>query len=295
MPPFYFLLLLITLTTACSSPTPKEEVVASPTIAIASDNSTTLDSILPAPPTPKAVPIPKTCTCPKKSYTKKHREQLTFSAHRQEELQQLVTVWKDSAALPSIHSLALDNFDTIPEELAIFKGVTKIYFRNARGIAGLDRFPKLEELHFFLGKNIPLHTGKWRKKLKVLVAQKTIFEGPESFSSFPNLAIIDFAFAGFKHFPNDLEQMPCLQELKFGAYINGTKTNVLDLSNIDLSQNPCLREAHFHTWTKILTGVPRGMFAPALRRVEVHHGNLTKEEQVELNDVKNILFDRGPV
>lgn len=291
MPFFYFLLVIMSLFTACSSPAPQEETGISTPMG-ATDALTTIDSAVLDTPVPELAPPPKNCSCPKRAYQHNMNAQLIFKAYKEEEMQQLVATWKDSAALPSIHSLRLVDYDSLPEELAIFKEVTKIYMLNAKGTHNLDIFPKLEEIHFFGGRNIQLSTGNWRKKLKVLSAQKTIFEGLKSFQSFPNLAIIDFAYSRFEHFPSDLEQLTCLQELHLNAYLHYNKSSSLDLSTIDLSQHPCLREAHFHSWYKAFTGVPKGMLAPSLEVVRVHHGNLTEEEQEELKEVKHILADR---
>lgn len=291
MPLLYFLLLIMTIATACSSPASQEETAPPSPITVV-DTIIAIDSTALDTPVAVVSTLPKTCTCPKRAYKHNMNTQLIFKAYKEEEMQQLVATWKDSAALNSIHSLRLVDYDTIPEELAIFKGVTKIYLLNAKGTHHLDIFPKLEEIHFFGGRNIQLSTGNWRKKLKVLSAQKTVFEGLKSFKDFPNLAIIDFAYSRFEHFPSDLEQLSCLQELHFNAYLYYNKSSSLDLSTIDLSQNPCLREAHFHSWYKAFVGVPKGMLSPSLEVVRVHHSSLTEEEQVELKEVKHILTDR---
>ena len=234
-----------------------------------------------------------TCTCKKRSYQRNSRTQLTLQAATPQKNAALIEEWTDNPETSTIKSLRLMGYDTIPKSLAIFKQVNKVALTNVRGnLTGLDIFPKLRELHFF-GCQIALNSQEqWPTKIQILVAQKSVFSATSSFSNFPNLKIIDFAFSGFKTFPKNLENLTCLQALYFNAYINGSKNNPLDLAQIELGQFPCLRKISFQSWQNAMTGLPQGLLSPSLKRVHISHGNLTEKEKITLKDVKNILANR---
>ncbi|MGH1338186.1 MAG: hypothetical protein ACRBFS_18835 [Aureispira sp.] len=289
MPRFYLFFSILILLSACSPPTP----VAS-NEAPAIDPLPTVDSIIPDTIVIPAPPSPLTCTCKRSTYKTDPRTQLTFQASQKKSNPQKIEEWANKPALKTIKSLRLMGYDTIPASFAIFKEVTKIVLANVhtKELSGLNMFPKLKELHFFGGQLALNSKEKWTQRIQILAAQKTVFKEAISFKAFPNLEIIDFAFSGFKVFPTGLEQLTCLQELHFNAYINGSQDNLLDLSQFDLALFPCLRKASFMSWQKTMVGTPKGMLADHLQHVTVHHGNLTKEEKVVMNDVKNILANR---
>lgn len=291
MPLLYFLLGVLISFTACSTPTtsPKEKEVEKPSITTTIDTTITKDTIAqPLPPVDSILP----CTCKKKSYKTTPRTQLTFSAHTLKTNPQAIEEWADNPDLSTIKSLRLTGFDSIPTSFSIFTEVTKVVLVSNRNSAGLDYFPKLKELHFFGGPITLNRKEKWMKRLQILAAQKTVFESFPSFRAFPNLTIIDFAFSGFKDFPKDLEQLSCLQELHFNAYINGSKDHPLNLGQLDLSRFPCLRKVAFQSWQNALTGLPKGLLSAPLQRVVVQHINLLESEKLALKDVKNILANK---
>lgn len=290
----YLSLWILLLAAACSIPTNAPNTENTPTdslVVLSQIDSNSLDTLLPiAAPT---IALPHTCTCKKRTYKRNPRTQLTFQAHQKASNEQKIREHLAEGTAAGITSLELVNYDTIPPMFNHFHNITKVVLSSCQGAIGLDIFPNLEEVHFMDGQ-VTLEQGQqWTKRIKILGANKTVLEGIDQFSDFPKLEIIDFAYAGFRKFPTGLEQLSCLQEVHLMAYINGQQTATFDLSSLDLSQLPCLRMAHFHTWQNTMTGVPQQMLSPQLSRVEVVHKNLTQQEQLELKDVKNILFNRG--
>jgi hypothetical protein len=190
--------------------------------------------------------------------------------------------WKayshDSVRL-RVNTISFSDYDTIPARFKIFENVVRVVIQSRKGIAGLDNFPKLKKVEFFLSTVTLDPNDAWLKTIEVLVVEKTDIAGLMSFKSMPNLVQLHMAFSGFDQFPSDIESLTCLRELTLGAHRGGP----IDLKGIDLTKFKCLKEARFITWYNTLTGIPRGLQDPNVNIIlEVEHGNLTQTEKSKL-------------
>jgi len=220
-------------------------------------------------------PILKECNCKTTDVDFNWKPQLSISSYKYH--LDSFKDWSEEDKL-NITSLRLAAFDTIPNELEMFKNVETLTLGRIDwlGVSGIEMFPKLKNLNL-MGKQLDLrHQPKWLNRIEVFHAQKSTITGLESFGSMPNLKMLKFQFSAFDEFPADFESLSCLQYFQIGAYTNGK----VDLSTIDLSEMPCLKFAEFHSWHKNLSGIPTGI--NRIKTLKVHHDNLTDEENATL-------------
>ena len=224
------------------------------------------------------------CDCDIKKYRRSYSTDLNFqnSNHSKSKNDSIFLKWSNDSLLNKITSIRFSGFDTIPKKYSIFKNVERLTIKNRNGIYGLDAFPKLKTI-FFLGSSMNLNTNeKWLAKIEAIYAEKTKFIGPDSFSKMPNLNILSCSFSGFEEFPKDLEQLDCINELRFGAYMFGN----IDLNLLDFSKNKCLKNVLFQSWRNTLTGIPKGLPNSNIKELEIRHQKLTKPEKEQLEIIK---------
>jgi hypothetical protein len=179
-------------------------------------------------------------------------------------------------SIDNVTSLTFIDYDTIPEVYKRFKNVRRVTIDNSNGIKGLDIFPKLRRISFFLSAVSFDSTEHWSKEIEVMHVQKSTISGLRSFKKFPNLTSITLEFSSFDKFPKDVETLACLQELVCDTYTGAD----VDLSAIDVSGLKCLQRLYFATWRNNLTGIPCGInAAPSLMEVKVEHQKLTRKEK----------------
>lgn len=191
--------------------------------------------------------------------------------------------WSNDTLKLKVTSISFSHFDTIPEKFKVFINVEKVTlqdvltkdWRQGKIIHGLDMFPKLKTVVFW-GSSIHLDpTAKWLKKVEVLHAEKTNIQGIKDFSEIPNLHVLYLAYSSFNEFPKNIESLKCLSELTLGAYSFGN----INLTDIDLSQLPCLKKLDIVTWSNNMTGIPEGLETSNLQTVKIHHQKLTQTEK----------------
>ncbi|MBL4706403.1 MAG: hypothetical protein JKY54_17880 [Flavobacteriales bacterium] len=277
-----FLAILMISLIGCSEANPSPNTVINEPLAN-TDTATLLvpdDSVLQS---PVSTPILQqqeflSCDCNAKTPEIPHRAEVGFSGYKFN-LDSL-NKWKSAEGL-KVKTLLISKFDTIPEEFGIFKNVEFLILASIdwRMIQGLSVFPKLKGVEF-RGKTIDLSDNpKWLAQIEVIHAQKSKIIGLKSFKSLPKLKELRIAFSGFDVFPSDFESMKCLQYFQTGAHTHGE----INLAAIDLSNMPCLEFVEFQSWDKNMTGIPVGI--DSVRKVKVHHGNLTEDEKLLLKKI----------
>ena len=240
----------------------------------------------------KNTPDTSTCECVAINYRRNRSTDLGFqnSNYAKPKNEALFRKWSQDSLIQQVKSIRFSGFDTIPKKYAVFKHVESISVESRNGIYGLDAFPNLRSIHFF-GSVIHFNTNeKWLDNLEVLSAEKTKFIGLESFQSTPNLQIIHMAYSGFDEFPKDLGSLACLHKLTLGAYMFGE----IDLNQLDLSKNKCLKTATFQTWYNSLSGIPQGILTSNIQKIEVHHQQMTQPEKEAFKQIKKQLVTKSP-
>lgn len=236
----------------------------------------------------KAVkPTPTNCNCESVKYIRSYSTDLIFQngKHAKAKNEERYSTWSQDSLVEKVTSIRFSGFDTIPNKYSIFSNVERLSIENRNGIYGLDIFPKLKSIHFF-GSVINLNTKEqWLNQLEVLIGQKTKFLGLESFRKTPNLKVIYMGYSGFDTFPKDLDYLDCLNELTLGAYLHGE----VDLSQLDLSKNECLKKVEFQTWYNSLSGIPKGILASKIEAMKINHQKLTELEKEDLKKIKSQL------
>jgi len=222
--------------------------------------------------------LDKTCSCEDKVEELPFYTDLTFSNNGKPFNLDSLDRWKNNPDRFKIKSLRLIDFDTIPAEMAMFENVEYIFVEaiNYKNIQGLELFPKLkiiraEEERFIIDNN-----STWISKIEIFHANKTEISGLKSFKQMPNLKQMKISFSGFDVFPADFSSLKCLNYFQTGAHTFGE----IDLSNLDLSEMPCLKFVEFHSWRTNLKGIPTGL--EHIETVKINHGNLTKDEKEKL-------------
>lgn len=225
------------------------------------------------------VTIPEMCECKKKFNNISFSTDLTVIKGK---INFNTILDSGSININEIKSIRLRGYDTIPEDFKIFKNVETIvvgyHWTTFSGI-GLENFPKFKKLFVFAKKLDLSNNPKWLQKVEVIQAQKTHIIGLESFSQLPKIVKIKMAYGGFDNFPSDFESMKCLNFFQIGAYGNGK----IDLTEIDLSNMPCLKFVQFQSWAKMIFGIPKGI--EKIEKVKISHDNLTKEEKEILEKI----------
>lgn len=184
------------------------------------------------------------CDCLPLNYNTNYSPELSFqnSERARSKNEKLFSEWSQDSLAKTVTSIGFSGFDTIPNKYAVFRNVEQVSIMSRNGIYGIDNFPKLKAVHFW-GSEIDLDTDeKWLSQLEVLTGQKTSFFGLTSFRKTPKLRVIRMGYTGFDRFPHDLEDLACLSELTLGNY----RVGEIDLSQMNLSRNPCLKKAEFH-------------------------------------------------
>lgn len=218
----------------------------------------------------------KVCDCEWEVKNLAHYLDLTFSNNGIKFNKDTLIEWNKNPKRLMIKSIRLIDFDTIPNEMKIFKNVERISIRgvNSNGIVGLEMFPKLRILETEMLWEFDLsNSPKWLNNIEVIHSNKTKFVGLNSFKQLPNLKELKISFSGFEPFPKDFESLKCLNYFQTGAHRFGD----IDLNKINLSNMNCLEYVEFHTWWENLKGIPKGI--DNISKVKIHHGNLTKKEK----------------
>ncbi len=230
---------------------------------------------------------PLTCKCLTKTFKRPQFSDVAFQNHdfEKQENQEKFNKWAHDTLRLKVTSIKFSRFDTIPEQFKVFENVEQIILSdvrakgfNAQHIYGVNMFPKLKSITFW-GSHILLNPAdNWLKKIERLHAEKTKIQGIKDFDSMPNLREIFFAYSGFIEFPNNIHSLKCLSSLTLGAYNFGH----IDLTGIDLTKLPCLKNLKLQTWHNSLTGLPLGLENNSLQTIIINHPKLTKGEKEKL-------------
>ena len=226
--------------------------------------------------------IENKCDCNSGVRKLSHHLDLTFSNNGGKFSLDTLFKWKSNPKRLKIKSLYLIDFDTIPNEMKIFENVERISLRgiNSNNIFGLEMFNKLKILETQMLWEFDLSNNpKWLKNIEIIHSNKTKFIGLKSFKQLPNLKEIVISFSGFEPFPKDFESLKCLKHFQTSAHRFGE----INLNNIDLNKMNCLDYVEFHSWWKNIRGIPKGI--RNVKKVIIHHGNLTKSEKEILKKV----------
>lgn len=227
------------------------------------------------------------CKCDSLEYSRSYATDLAFQniEFKTAKNEELFNTWSNDSLVNSIESIAFSDFDTIPKKYGVFKNVKKVYILNRNGVYGLDLFPNLKSIYFFHSVINLDSDEKWLNQIELLYCEKTKFYGLETFTKMPDLKVIHMAYSGFTNFPTNLDDLDCLQELTLRAYMFGE----IDLNQVDLSKNTCLKKVEFQTWYNTLSGLPKGVLKSHIEKLEVKHQKLTEIEKEELNKIKSQL------
>jgi hypothetical protein len=201
-----------------------------------------------------------------------------MSANKGDSIFNFYSLFSSDSLRQKIKSIKFVRFDTIPEIFNIFKNVEHIVIEmNQKSIKGLDIFPNLKSV-FFWGSSISINPSeKWLNRLEGFYAEKSSFEGLQSFSTTPKLKDIYFSHSSIEPFPTDFDQLKCLRSITLGAYLRSGE--IIDLSKIDLALNPCLEKVEFNTWNNAFSGIPKGLDTNRTFKLLINHQKLTKEEK----------------
>lgn len=218
------------------------------------------------------------CSCDSTKAKLNFHSDLTFSNNGTPFDPKALTPWVNNPKAKTIKSLALIDFDTIPEDMKEFDQVSKVFLRaiNHKNVQGLEHFPNLKYLIAEEERFVWDSTTTWISQLQVIIANKTSISGLKSFGQMPHLRQILLSFSGFDEFPKDLGSLECLSFVEMGAHTFGT----INLSKIDFSQSDCLKEIEFHSWRENLSGLPKGL--KNIPQAKINHPNLTQEEKALL-------------
>lgn len=222
----------------------------------------------------------ETCNC--NGYQSKFGNfdtELRFYASFPKENDSILSLYSKNDLSLSIKSISINGFDTIPGKFAIFKNVEQILTDgNTRG---LDMFPNLKSVSIW-GLFVANPSDKWLRKIERISVQKGVIRGLTTFKNTPNLKEIELSFSSFEPFPTDFDQLKCLRMITLGAHRGN-----IDLSQIDLSQNPCLEKVVFSTWFNAFSGIPKGLDTDKTFQLTVEHQKLTKEEKEKIKEFNN--------
>lgn len=220
------------------------------------------------------------CQCPEYTYQRIHRrDALRFYNYRDTFDIKNLDAWKDSNYL-DITSIEFTRFDTIPEEFALFKNVETVIlsYIDWGSVVVPDIFPKLKHVSVW-GKIVNLgNNPKWLKGIETFTAEKSQIVGIKSWKQLPNLRYFSIGHSGFDQFPSDFESLSCLQHFTIGAY-HGSR---IELSDLDVTNMPCLKYLKLLSWSKNLNGIPSGL--ENIKYANIHHAQLTEQEKVFLRD-----------
>ncbi|MCB9232818.1 MAG: hypothetical protein H6581_14195 [Bacteroidia bacterium] len=184
--------------------------------------------------------------------------------------------WSHPDSVPGqVRSLLIYNVDTLPDQLRLFSKVETLVLATPRNLENLAIFPHLKTLVIEEYQGPLTLKKKEFPDLQRLVFHKTYLHPGFDFAEISQLQELRFAYAGFKEWPENFDQMTCLKILEMGAY-NG---EFMDLSQLDLSKFPCLTEATFQTWYDKFTSLPQGILPSNLKKLKVQHQKLTEADR----------------
>lgn len=93
-------------------------------------------------------------------------------------------------------------------------------------------------------------------------------------------------YSGFEIFPKDFDTLKCLKYCAFSQYFRK-----INLSEIDISKNPCLEGITFQTYTKnVFSGIPTGLDSSKYVKVYVNYYELSAENKKILKNYNKAIL-----
>jgi len=226
----------------------------------------------------QASKITEVCDCPDFEKSKRHNPynpDLIFYNHYSKKNKQdsIFNIYSTDSLRLTVKSIYFSCFDTIPKKFAVFKNVEHIVIGEGN-LFGLDMFPDLKYVSFWSTLIEVNSSEKWLSRIEGIYAEKSFVKGLLTFKTTPNLKEIVFAHSRLEPFPSDFDKLKCLRRITLEAHRGN-----IDLSQIDLSLNPCIEQVEFNTYYNAFSGIPQGLDTNRTFELIINHQKLTKEEK----------------